>query len=203
MRARTSRKRKKSLKIRYETTLPWKCQCMLTKCASMAAQRWTKRRRKRPEDVPGALRSMPGTSQELPWNVPSALRHPLGRSKGAPERLGGDLGRKMASLKSIFEAVADASWLFQAMFRFFVHRFSNAIELTRIVYMPTCYVFVVRMFCEEILFNLFLKAPRLNFRRLHVGSIFYTIFLIAILQVHLVYIYIYIYICLDRDLRPG
>ena len=54
--------------------------------------------------------------------------------------------------------------------------------------------FVVRVFCEDFLFDLFLKAPRLNFRRLHVGSLFYTIFFVAILQVHLVIIYIVIYI---------
>ena len=108
----------------------------------------------RPDSTLEHAGNVPGASLERPERILGALRHPLGRYKEAPERLGGDLGRKMASLKSIFEVVADASWLFQAMIRFFVHRFSNAIELTRLVNMPTCHVFVVRVFCEDILFNL-------------------------------------------------
>ena len=92
--------------------------------------------RERPRSTPEHARNVPGVSLERPKRIPGALQHPLERSKGVLERLGDDLGRKMTSLKSIFEAVADASWLFQAMFRFCVHRFSNAIELTRIVNMP-------------------------------------------------------------------
>ena len=87
------------------------------------------------------------------------------------------------------------------MSRSCAHRFLSAIELARVVNVPTCYLFVVRVFCEDSLFDLLLKAPRLNFRRLHVGSLFYTIFFVAILQVHLVYIYIYIYTVVLRHLR--
>ena len=104
----------------------------------------------RPDSTLEHAGNVPGASLERPERILGELRHPLERSKEAPERLGGDLGRKMASLKSIFEAVADASWLFQAMFRFFVHQFSNVIELMRIVNVPACDAFVVRVFCKEI-----------------------------------------------------
>ena len=144
---------------------------------------------------------MLGTSRERPWNLPSASwEHSKIRSstprqpRSVSEVIRADLVRKRMSLKSIFEAVKDASWLFQAMFRSCARRFLSAIELARIVNVPTCYLFVVRVFCEDSLFDLLLKAPRLNFRRLHVGSLFYTIFFVAILQVHLVYVYLYIYI---------
>ena len=40
----------------------------------------------------GACWERPGASLERPECVPGALRDPLERSKGAPERLGGDLG---------------------------------------------------------------------------------------------------------------
>ena len=106
---------------------------------------------KMPEEAPKASREHPGSALEHARNVPGAslerpkrilgaLRHPLERSKEAPERLGGDFGRKMASLKSILEAIMDTSWLFQAMFRSCVHRFSNATELTRVVNVPPCYL---------------------------------------------------------------
>ena len=81
-----------------------------------------------------------GASLERPERILGALRHPLERSKAAPERLGGDLGRKMASLKAIFEFITNTSWLSQAINRFCVHRFSSAIELTRVVNAPPCYL---------------------------------------------------------------
>ena len=94
----------------------------------------------RPDSTLEHAGNVPGASLERPERILGALRHPLERSKEAPERLGGDLERKMASLKAIFEVITDTSWLFQAMYRFCVHRFSNAIELTRVVNAPPCYL---------------------------------------------------------------
>ena len=52
--------------------------------------------RGRPGNTPEHAWNVPGVSLERPKRILGALRHPLERSKGAPERLGGDLGRKMA-----------------------------------------------------------------------------------------------------------
>ena len=42
--------------------------------------------------------------------------------------------------KYFLEAITDTSWLFQAMFRSCAHRFSSAIELTRVVNAPPYYL---------------------------------------------------------------
>ena len=70
----------------------------------------------------------------------------------------------MVSLTSIFEAVADASWLFHAMFRSFAHRFFGVVELAQVVDVPTCCLFVLRVFFEDSSYDSLelSKTPRLD-----------------------------------------
>ena len=55
-------------------------------------QKAPKASRERPGSTPEHAGNVPGASLERPERFPGALRDPLERSKGAPERLGGDLG---------------------------------------------------------------------------------------------------------------
>ena len=67
----------------------------------------------RPDSTLEHAGNVPGASLERPERILGALRHPLERSKEAPKRLGGDLGRKMASLKAIFEFITDCLGFFR------------------------------------------------------------------------------------------
>ena len=189
MRARTSKKMQKFPENKTRNHVAVEMRVHLDKMCFHGSpkmdQATPKASRGRPKSTPEHARNVPGVSLERPKRIPGALRHPLERSKGAPERVGANFGRKMASLKSISEVLAP---------RGCVLAFSGDVSILRASIFECDRAHANCEHAEEILFNLFLKAPRLHFRRLHVGSLFYTIFLVAILQVHLVYIYIYIYI---------
>ena len=149
---------------------------------------------KMPEEAPKAPREHPGSALEHARNVPGAS---LERPERTPTSARALQGSPRASRRRFWTPNGIPEIDFGGHYGY-VLAFSGHVSILRASIFKcdrahasrkraAVLSFVVRVFCEDFLFDLFLKAPRLNFRRLHVGSLFYTIFFIVILQVHQVY----------------
>ena len=128
-------------------------------------------------------RSVPGTSRAYPGSTPTSTGAPQGSPRASRRRFGTQNGVPESDFRVHYEYVLAFSG-HKSILRASIFKCDRAHASRK---RAAVLSYVVRVFCEDFLLDLFLKAPRLNFRRLHVGSLFYTIFFVAILQVHLVY----------------